>query len=112
MNAADALRYALIPVAAALSALAQIVLKHTSGRPPWSASWFLWLAASAALYGLSFFAYLYLLRLHPISKIYPLMTIIVIIVVSTYGFLIGETISLRHLLGLALGLAAIGLLLS
>ncbi len=106
------LRYALIPVSATLSALAQILLKHTSSRSPWSASWFVWLALSAALYGLSFFAYAYLLRLHPVSRIYPLVTVIVIVVVSAYGFLIGESFGLRHLLGLALGIVAIVLLLA
>lgn len=106
------LRHALIPVSAILSALAQILLKHTSGKSPGSTSWFLWLALSAALYGLSFFAYAHLLRLHPVSRIYPLVTVIVIVVVSTYGFLIGESFGLRHLLGLGLGIAAIVLLLA
>jgi drug/metabolite transporter (DMT)-like permease len=63
------------------------------------------------LYGIAFFNYLYLLRQFPISKIYPVMTIGVILIITGYGMLIGETINLRHLIGLGLGMGSVYLLL-
>ena len=54
---------------------------------------------------------MYLLRQFPISKIYPVMTVVVILIITVYGFLIGETINLRHVIGIILGIGAVYLLL-
>ena len=105
------LKYILVPVGAVLTALAQISLKKTSAFSNWSREWFLFLLLSLALYGLAFFNYLYLLRQFPISKIYPVMTVVVILIITGYGFIIGETINLRHLIGIVLGMGSVYLLL-
>jgi drug/metabolite transporter (DMT)-like permease len=105
------LKYILVPVGAVLTALAQIGLKKTSAFSNWSREWFLYLLVSLALYGIAFFNYLYLLRQFPISKIYPIMTIVVLIIITGYGFLIGETINLRRLIGVLLGMGSVYLLL-
>jgi len=105
------LRYVAIPVGALLSALAQIVLKMSSGHRMLSWPMILLFLLSAALYGLAMLVYLYLLREFPISRIYPTLTLLVILVVTAYGFLIGEHLAIRHFAGLGLGTAAIALLL-
>jgi len=105
------LKYLAIPMGAAFSATAQIMLKKSSSYANWTKEWILFFIFSCALYGTALLIYIYLLRVHPISKIYPLMTLITIIVITVYGFLIGEHISVRHLIGLALGIGSIYLLL-
>ena len=105
------IKYLLVPLGAVLSALAQIGLKKTSTFTTWSREWILYLLLSCSLYGISFFVYLYLLRRFPISKIYPIMTVVVILIITGYGMVIGETITLHHLIGVLLGLGAVYLLL-
>ena len=105
------IKYMLVPAGAVLTAIAQIGLKKTSTFDNWSRPWFLFMLLSVALYGIAFFNYLYLLRQFPISKIYPVMTVVVILIITVYGFLIGETINLRHLIGILLGMGAVYLLL-
>jgi drug/metabolite transporter (DMT)-like permease len=105
------IKYILVPVGAVLTAIAQIGLKKTSTFDNWSRPWFLFMLLSIALYGIAFFNYLYLLRQFPISKIYPIMTVVVILIITAYGFLIGETINLRHMFGIALGIGSVYLLL-
>jgi drug/metabolite transporter (DMT)-like permease len=106
------LKYLAIPIGALVSASAQIMLKKTSGFPNWSRSWILFLFLSCALYGLSLLIYLFLLRLHPLSMLYPLTTLIVIVIVTLYGIILGEHVSTRHLIGLALGAGSICLLVA
>ena len=106
------LKYLAIPLGAFLSAAAQIVLKISSRHRTWSVPMILDFLLSAFLYGLSMLVYLFLLRQFPISRIYPTVTLLVILAVTTYGYLIGEPLSARHLAGLALGMGAIALLLA
>ena len=106
------MRYVLIPVAVILSASAQILLKKASGFPNWTSNWYLFLVASGTLYLAALFAYMHLMRLYPISRIYPTLTVLVIVVITVYGALIGEHISAKHLGGLALSGLAIYLLLT
>lgn len=106
------MEYALIPVSALISAFAQILLKKSSLFENWSRQWIVFLALSAIVYAVSLFLYLYLLRMHPISKIYPVLTVLVILIITVYGFLTGEHISLQHLAGLALGAVSIYLMLA
>lgn len=88
------------------------MLKKTSGLQILSRSWFFFMLLSIFLYFLSFVLYYYILRIFPISKIYPIMTICVIILITNYGFLIGEYISLRQIVGLVVGMGSIYLILS
>ena len=105
------MRHLFIPVAVILSASAQILLKKASGFPNWTTNWYLFLVVSGALYLAALFVYLHLMRLYPISRIYPTLTVLVILLITVYGALIGEHISMKHLAGLALGGMAIYLLL-
>jgi multidrug transporter EmrE-like cation transporter len=102
----------VIPLAACISAFAQIMLKKSSVFTNWSRGWILFMLLSCVLYGIALLLYQHLLRLHPIHVIYPVLTLLVIIIVTVYGFLIGERISLQHLMGLTLGLGSMYLLLA
>jgi len=105
------IKYILVPVGAVLTAVAQIGLKKTSTFENWSRPWFLFLVLSIALYGIACFNYMYLLRQFPISKIYPIMTVVIILIITVYGFLTGEMINLRHVIGIVLGMGAVYLML-
>ena len=105
------IKYILVAVEALLIAVAQIGVKKTSTFDNWSRPWFLFLLLSVALYAIAFFNYLYLLRQFPISKIYPVMTVVIILVITVYGFFTGETIGLRHAIGIVLGMGAVYLML-
>jgi drug/metabolite transporter (DMT)-like permease len=105
------LKYILIPIGAFFSASALILLRKASSYSNLSKEWFLFFLISIAFYGISLLFYIYLLRLHPISKIYPVITLISLIIITVYGFTIGEHISAKHLFGLALGAGSIYLLL-
>ena len=112
MTTQNLLKYLLIPLGAIISASAQIMLKRTSQFNNWTRNWLLFLVISCGLYGISLFIYLFLLRMHPISKIYPTLTILVIAIITTYGFLIGEQITVKYAAGLGLGLVSIYMMLS
>ena len=105
-------RYLMIPLGVLLSASAQIMLKKASGFSNWSTNWTIFLVVSGVLYLAALFVYLYLMRLYPISRIYPILTVLVIVVITIYGAAIGELISIKHLVGLVLGAASVYLLLS
>ena len=102
----------LVPLGVILSASAQIVLKRSSGLENWSRNWILLFLSSGILYLASMVVYLFILRLFPISRIYPVMTVLVIVIISIYGHFAGESISVRHIAGICLGVGAVYLLMS
>jgi drug/metabolite transporter (DMT)-like permease len=89
------------------SASAQVVLKMSSVAGIWSKSWFAFIFLSALLYLISFGFYFFILKMFPISKIYPFMTVCIILIVTSYGFLAGEPFTVRQLIGLLLGMGSI-----
>lgn len=106
------LKYLLIPIGPIFTASAQIVLKKASSYSNWTKEWIIFILLSSVLYAVSFFIYMNLLRMHPISKIYPLLTVITIALITAYGFIIGESIQIRHIAGVLLGAGSVYLLLS
>lgn len=106
------IKYLLIPLGPMFTASAQIVLKKASSYSNWTKEWIFFILLSSLFYGVSFFIYMNLLRMYPISKIYPLLTVITIALITIYGIIIGEAFPIRHIAGIALGAGAIYLLLS
>ncbi len=102
----------LAAIAILATALAQILLKRAAYYELRTTSWFLFMGLSAGSYALSFVAYSQMLRFYPLNKAYPLTTVAQILLVTMYGFAVGEVIGYRHALGLALGVVAIYLILS
>lgn len=105
-------RYIFVLFGILTSASAQVMLKKSSGIQAWSKPWFTFILLSGFLYLISFGLYFYILKLFPISKIYPIMIICVILLISTYGIFIGEHISIRQVTGLLLCMGSIYLIFS
>ena len=94
------------------SALAQICMKRASIFEVRHLFWYMYIFASVCSYFLSFVAYYLVLKYFPISKVSPLMTVGVVLIVVLYGMWAGEAISIRHAAGLLLGAVSIFLILS
>lgn len=68
---------------------------------------------SIAAYGITFFLQSYILRFFPLSKIAPATAIAIMILVFGCGiFIFGENISVKQLIGVALGVVSIYLILA
>jgi drug/metabolite transporter (DMT)-like permease len=106
------MRYVLVVMGVLTSASAQIMLKRATQFEILTKAWFLYIFLSVFLYFISFALYFYILRVFPISKIYPVMTICVIILITSYGFFIGEHIPIKQMVGLVLGMCSIYLILT
>ena len=100
-------RYILVLFGVLITAIAQVLLKRSSGIQTWSRQWFIFLILGLFLYVLSLGLYFYILKPFPLSKIYPFMTISVILLITCYGFFIGENITFRHLIGILLGMGSV-----
>jgi multidrug transporter EmrE-like cation transporter len=93
------------------TALAQVLLKQSSHHGVLSATWLSFTGMAALAYGLSFLLYALVLRTYPLNKVYPVMTVAQIAIVTLYGLSVGETVDLRQALGLLLAGVAIYLIL-
>lgn len=106
--------YLLITLGVVASALAQIFLKR-SGQFDFLKEWnfFLFFVLGGLFYVLSFGLYTYLLKVFNLSKISPVMTVGTMILVILAGLLIfKESISIKQVAGIVLGIASILLIVS
>lgn len=94
------------------SSLAQICMKRASVFEVRHLFWCLYIFGSIFSYLLSFIAYYLVLKYFPISKVSPLMTVGVVLIVVLYGMWAGEAVSIKHAVGLLLGVVSIFLILS
>lgn len=101
----------LVAIGILATSLAQILLKQSSFHDTLSAMWMVFVGVAALAYGTSFLLYALALKAYPLNKVYPLMTVAQLAIVTVYGLSIGESIDLRHGLGLLLAVAAIVLIL-
>ena len=107
------LAYLLVALGIITSALAQIMLKKSSQFTFFKEfDFFLFFVLGGLFYVVSFGLYAYVLKIFDLSKISPIMTIgVMVIVVATGALFFKETISLKQSLGSLLGLASIILIL-
>lgn len=107
-------KYALVLLGIITSALAQIMLKKSSAFPFFKDfNFFLFFVLGGLFYVVSFGLYAYVLKVFDISKISPVMTIgVMVIVVATGALFFKEVISIKQSIGIFLGLASIILILS
>ncbi len=103
------MRYGMVAAGIAASALAQILAKQASGHPTLSGRWLLCFGGAAGCYGAAFVLYVFILRLFPISRISPAMTVAVAAIVVAFGIAVGERLLLHQWAGL--GLCLVGFLL-
>jgi len=101
----------LVVIAIFATAFAQVLLKKASFYEIKTVSWLLCMGVSAVSYAASFILYSRILKYFALNKIYPAMTIGQIMLVTLYGFSIGEVINGRHALGLLCGMLSIYLIL-
>jgi multidrug transporter EmrE-like cation transporter len=104
--------FLLIAVGIATSALAQIMLKKSSGfqflKEP---GFFIFFIAGGLFYVASFGIYTYALKIFNLSKISPVMTIGTMLLVVIAGTLIfKEEISFKQSVGIFLGVLSIALI--
>ena len=59
-----------------------------------------------------FLFYSQILKYYALNKIYPAMTVAQILVITLFGYLMGEVVGVRHALGLVFGAVAIYLILA
>lgn len=95
-----------------MTALAQVLLKKASDFEFRTSSWIIFFGLSAAAYAVSFVLYSRILKYYALNKIYPAMTVAQIILITLFGYLMGEAVGGRHALGLAFGVVAIYLILA
>jgi len=90
------------------SAFAQVLIKISSRAGPWSLPWFGAMGGAAVSYGVSFILYSLILRKSELSRIGPLMTSAVALLVVLAGIvLFGEAVTLRRGIGIGLAVAAL-----
>ena len=94
------------------TAFAQVLLKKASVFEIRTNQWLIYMAISAASYAFSFILYSRILKYFELSKIYTVMTVGQIMLVTLYGLMVGEMVSGRHAMGLLLGGVAIYLILT
>lgn len=95
-----------------MTAVAQVLLKKASGFEIRTTPWIVFFGLSAVAYAVSFLFYSQILKYFALNKIYPAMTVAQIVVITLFGYLMGEAIGLRHALGLAFAAVAIYLILA
>jgi len=86
-------------------------MKYATGFEARQALWALVLAGSMVCYFLSFVCYYFALKHFPISKVSPVMTVGVVVLVVFFGLFSGETLSSLQILGVICGVSSIFLLL-
>ena len=93
-----------------ITAAAQIFLKVGSAAEAFHRRWFSFLLLSLASYILSFVSYYLALKHYDISKVSPIMMASIISLVSLYGFLAGEALSLLRVMGILAAILSIVLI--
>lgn len=94
------------------TAFAQILLKKAAYFEIRTSPWLIYMAISAFSYAFSFILYSRVLKYYDLNKVYPVMTVGQIMLVTLYGLMIGEVITGRNAMGLLLGGVAIYLILT
>lgn len=107
------LKFILVAVGIISSALAQIMLKKSSEfeffKKP---SFFLYFILGGLFYVLSFGIYAYALKMFSLSKISPVMTIGTMLLVVLAGILFfRESLALRQIIGVLMGIVAVLLIM-
>jgi multidrug transporter EmrE-like cation transporter len=101
----------LVVIGIVATAFAQILLKQSSHHEVLSGHWLVFMGIAACAYGLSFLLYALVLKTYALNKVYPAMTIAQIAIITLYGLTAGESVDLRHAIGLVLAALAIYLIL-
>lgn len=106
------MKYILVISGVVFAVVAQVLLKTASSNVSFEKRWLTFLFLSAGAYGLAFFIQSYIFKYFPLSKIAPAMSIAIMILVFVCGvWLFNETIQLKQIIGILLGIVSIYLIL-
>jgi drug/metabolite transporter (DMT)-like permease len=105
------IRLVYIVAGVLFSTAAQIFMKVATRYEVLRISWLVLIGGSIAAYLGSFVMYYLALRYFPISKVSPVMTIGVVVLVVAFGVLTGEILTARQMAGLLFGVLSLVLLL-
>ncbi|MGB4413748.1 MAG: EamA family transporter [Paludibacter sp.] len=106
------MKYILVVSGVVFAVVAQILLKIASSNVFFEKRWLTFLFLSAAAYGLAFFTQSYMFKYFALSKIAPATSIAIMILVFVCGvWLFNETIQLKQIIGILLGIVSIYLIL-
>lgn len=86
------------------------MLKQAALKKNYTFYWALYIAVSVFLYLISLISYLMVLKYFPISKVMPVMTMGIIMLVVIMSYFIGERINIWQLIGIFLGMISIYLI--
>ena len=91
------------------SALAQILLKFAAEYNKIGNGGFviLFVALAVCSYGVAFILYTIVFKYFPVSVASPIMTVCVMLIVFAFGFFIGETITIKQVIGCVLGICSV-----
>jgi len=107
------IKYLFIILGILSSAIAQMFLKKTSGLSFGNIAYFIYFGLAGMFYAVSFVLYTLILKYFPISKISPVMTLGTMTMVVILGILMfHEIITIKQLIGMIIGAAAIFLIIS
>ena len=106
-------KYLFIALGILSSAIAQMLLKKASALSFRDGLYYFYFCSAGVSYVVSFVLYTLILKYFPITKISPVMTLGTMTVVIILGVLIfHEIISIKQMIGIALGAVAIILIAS
>ncbi len=107
------MNYLLLFVPVIFSAAAQLLVKAAAKFDIKTPNWLLFIGFSLVAYVVAFVLYSFTVRSFPISIASPINTIgVMLVVVILAALLFGEVITLKQIVGIGFGLAAIVLLLT
>lgn len=101
------LNYWLLAFPVIFTASAQILLKLAGSQEILSLRWNVLVAGSVGTYFIAFIAYSFALRSFPVSVASPATTIAAMIIITSVGVLLGESITPRQFMGICMGVASI-----
>lgn len=105
------LRVVYIIAGVLFSTVAQIFMKVATGHEALRIPWLALIGGSIVAYLGSFVMYYLALKHFPISKVSPVMTVGVVVLVVAFGILTGEILTTRQMTGILFGVLSLVLLL-
>jgi drug/metabolite transporter (DMT)-like permease len=107
------LRYLLAILCVLSAVIAQVLVKHAAFKDVFSRKWIVLIILSLASYGFSFLFQSYVFRLFPLSRIGPSAAIAIMVLIFGCGvILFGETIQVRQIVGIIMGILSIYLIMT
>lgn len=107
------MKYLLASLSILSAVFAQILIKKASFYQFAEKKWVIFILFSIFFYAITFLTQTFVIRFFPISKILPVSAIAIMILIFLSGILFfGETVNIKQIIGIALGVISILLILS